>query len=709
MLGENTREALGSANYTLTTTSGFHPNSGVRGYHPKDLWFGVYPTANGDEFAGNPQLFAIASGRGLEYGFGACTHPSDFSNQPIKVKVRAVAPQIFAQLPEPGSQDARALAERLEKSGGWKFRRKARLTPNETDFASLDEWLNFMRSPEGKKEAGGGIYRYLVGDEIDHADLERELADVVDIFRPLMERIRPIAEASKPAPEAPRGSELPSFASLMTDALQKFEIAKQGPFSSSEPVWSAMEAVASKVRQLGPIVSRPNLIVKWSVGKGVWSKIPWIAILDSRVTTTTQQGTYVVFLVSEDLARLYLNLAQGVTEYLNQLPAAAAAQALEQKAADARAKVPRLAAAGFALDNQVDLRSTGTLAKSYEKGTIAHQSFASDALPSDGDLSAQLEQVIAAYEAVIEEAVEIAEPEFEPELAAEPFSIDDAMDGLFMDRAVFEKILAVWRSKKNIVLQGAPGVGKSFVARRLAYAFLQAKDPRRVETIQFHQSYGYEDFVQGYRPTDEGGFKRQDGTFFRFCQAAASDPERDYVFIIDEINRGNLSKVFGELMLLIEPDKRSSEWAARLAYSEENELRFFVPPNLHIIGMMNTADRSLSMVDYALRRRFSFFDLEPGFSSAAFGGHLGSQQISADVIEKIVTRMNALNAAIEADKVNLGPGFRIGHSFFVPASAIADSERWYRDVVETEIYPLLREYWFDDHATADGWYAQLIS
>ena len=200
--------------------------------------------------------------------------------------------------------------------------------------------------------------------------------------------------------------------------------------------------------------------------------------------------------------------------------------------------------------------------------------------------------------------------------SAERYQMDDALSVLFLEQSSLERFLEIWEEKKNLILQGAPGVGKSFVAKRLAYLLLNEQDAGRIESVQFHQSYSYEDFVQGYRPDKKGGFLLRDGIFHRFCEKAAISPNRRHVFIIDEINRGNLSKILGELMLLIDHDKRGPSWATSLTYSEPNEPLFFVPENIYLLGMMNTADRSLSIVDYALRRRFSFVSLEPMFGSA---------------------------------------------------------------------------------------------
>jgi MoxR-like ATPase len=281
------------------------------------------------------------------------------------------------------------------------------------------------------------------------------------------------------------------------------------------------------------------------------------------------------------------------------------------------------------------------------------------------------------------------------------------MKGLFLDRGEFERILEIWRAKRNLVLQGAPGVGKSFIARRLGYALMAEKAEDQLGAIQFHQSYGYEDFIQGYRPTASGGFELRDGVFFLFCERARLHPEKPHVFIIDEINRGNLSKIFGELMLLIEHDKRSAEWGARLAYSRETDPNFFVPENVFILGMMNTADRSLSMVDYALRRRFAFVSLEPAFRNERFEAHLSTAGVPSGVVRQIVSGMTALNSAIAADKVNLGPGFQIGHSFFTPPASFSFTDGWFGRVVETEIRPLLEEYWFDEPAKAAEWRERL--
>jgi len=292
-------------------------------------------------------------------------------------------------------------------------------------------------------------------------------------------------------------------------------------------------------------------------------------------------------------------------------------------------------------------------------------------------------------------------------IGLDPYDLDDALEDLFCSKEDLQRMVDTLARKKNIILQGPPGVGKTFASRRLAYALIGFKAEEQVEMVQFHQSYSYEDFVQGWRPTREGGFSLRYGVFYEFCNAARENSAASYVFIIDEVNRGNLSKIFGELLMLLEADKRGDGFSIPLTYSDSGE-RFSVPENVHVIGLMNTADRSLALVDYALRRRFTFFDLRPQVGSSRFREFL-SGLVEEDVADYLINRICSLNERIRDDTVNLGQGYEIGHSFFCPQDTEEELDMdWYRSVVEFEIAPLLREYWFDDLDRAEEEIAALV-
>lgn len=278
------------------------------------------------------------------------------------------------------------------------------------------------------------------------------------------------------------------------------------------------------------------------------------------------------------------------------------------------------------------------------------------------------------------------------ERPVETYSRDDFLNDVYMTEERYDRLASVLRNKKNVILQGAPGVGKTFAARRLAWSLMGEKDDNRIEFVQFHQNYSYEDFMMGYKPQGDT-FELKYGVFYRFCQKAANRPDREFFFIIDEINRGNMSKIFGELLMLIERDYRDHK--VTLAY---NGLPFSVPSNLYIIGMMNTADRSLAMIDYALRRRFSFFEMGPGFDSEGFVAY--QKSLESDTFDELVKRVKELNAEIARDK-SLGRGFCIGHSYFCGHDSCSDV--WLREVVDYDILPMLSEYWFDDEDRVTHW------
>lgn len=281
-----------------------------------------------------------------------------------------------------------------------------------------------------------------------------------------------------------------------------------------------------------------------------------------------------------------------------------------------------------------------------------------------------------------------------------PYTKEDFLSEVFMPEEEYDKLSGILRIKKNIILQGAPGVGKTFVAKRIAFSMMGVKDVERVMMVQFHQSYSYEDFIMGFRPSTDG-FELKRGAFYNFCKKAEIDGDNDYFFIIDEINRGNLSKIFGELFMLIENDKRGV--SLQLLYSDE---KFSVPKNIYTIGMMNTADRSLAMLDYALRRRFAFFEIKPGFTTDGFREYRMS--LENEKFDKLIACVESLNNVISNDE-SLGDGFCIGHSYFCNLLPDTINDQVLSGIVEYELIPLLKEYWFDEPTKVKDWSSNLRS
>lgn len=298
--------------------------------------------------------------------------------------------------------------------------------------------------------------------------------------------------------------------------------------------------------------------------------------------------------------------------------------------------------------------------------------------------------------------VETEDEEEELEIEYPAYGVDEFLDDVYMSRDEYNTLVSLVLNKKNVILQGAPGVGKTFAAKRLAYSIMGEKNTDRVMVVQFHQSYSYEDFIEGIRPTDsaEAPFKIRKGSFYNFCvEKAKDDVEHEYFFIIDEINRGNLSKIFGELFMLIENDKRGPKNEIQLLYSGD---KFYVPENVHIIGLMNTADRSLAMLDYALRRRFAFYEMKPGFESEGFRKYV--DELDSEKFRKLIDCVERLNTRIAEDE-SPGEGFCIGHSYFCNLKEVTDQAL--SGIVEFELIPLLKEYWFDEPSKIREWAANL--
>lgn len=490
-------------------------------------------------------------------------------------------------------------------------------------------------------------------------------------------------------------------------------------YPDREPVLSAGSEQTGTINALKTESSRyANELIQnihWvgdaSCGLGNWATAPWVAIYDDRETTAPTKGVYPVihFLFNRDAGSpsgepgIRIGLGVSVTEYSGDERVLWVSQVSEQIGAMIGDHHP-FWLSGTGGDRPTSEPSpSSSLPAQYYAGMVLEYFAPKEELSGNTEaLDDALRRLLVTYQRWVEDRP------MEVSLAVPEYTMADALEEVFMSEDQLTGILKLLKYKKNLVLQGPPGVGKTYLARRLGYLLMGAKNTERVRTVQFHQSYAYEDFIQGFRPDDSGRFHLTNGAFHKFCVQAAEDPTHAHVFIIDEINRGNLSKILGELMMLIEPDKRGSDFAMPLTYSPTEA--FYVPENVYVIGTMNTADRSLAMVDYALRRRFVFADLKPAFNNGKFRKHLKDLGATSELIAQIVTRMVALNSMISDDSKNLGSGYAVGHSFFCPfQEGLVPDADWYQQVVEYEITPLLYEYWFDDEARVEKAAAELLA
>lgn len=498
---------------------------------------------------------------------------------------------------------------------------------------------------------------------------------------------------------------------IIFQILKKYRPARDNtPFRGPHEISELFNRLKSQIADLPCVKANKNLIVKSSYGKGNWATVPWLAILDTRETSTTQDGTYLVFLFQEEGKGCHLKLAQGVTEVFKQSGKNKAIKTLETRASVIRDRYLVQGLEEFVPTEKKVLETDSISGVLYESSTIFAKYFERDQIPSDADLSTDIERLLEVYGQYVLDRLQESqhdEPVAEDE-SSDYFISSIVSEGAFASTTFLDQVLERLRTKKNIILQGPPGTGKTWLAKKLGFALIGQKTPHRVRVVQFHANLSYEDFVRGYRPTAEGKLALVDGVFMQ-AVAEAQKTTQPVVLVIEEINRGNPAQILGELLTLLETDKRGADDAIELTYRRENNERVFVPPNLYVIGTMNIADRSLALVDLALRRRFAFIDLEPTFNDAWRKWLVSSCSMPKELVSQIESKMMWLNSEISNDS-RLGPQFAIGHSYVTPHpdSELQDHHEWFRQVIHTEISPLLREYWFDDQKNAEKHINELL-
>ena len=664
------------------------------------------------------------------------------------------------------------------------------------------------------------------------------------------------------------------FGGILKNIFDNYLSDYQGPFGSDKTSYKAFYKVQDWLKE-NATNNREDLNIKFSVGKGNWTQVPWFAILNSKEAKDTRNGFYIVALFQHSMEGFYLGIGQGVTGPNEKYGNKGGAEYLKEKTEEVKSEIGSLLDSSFTFTENIDLKATGGVAMGYGPGLCFQKYYNKENIPNDENILKDINNLIEVYDKILEKNIssnlskksheknswvlsagrnsefwekfqneqiisigwdklgnlakfktksDIAqkikelyreEDEAEPRnqaLTCYEFAKDitigdfiyikkgsskllgvcevisdyiyDETQGLhphirkvkwlkikdfdiqselghtialktltnftrypdtvkkfeqfyfmqestskermqdlnnlseyertaesqlidtFFSHSEFIRIFNNLKDKKNIIIQGAPGVGKTFIGKKLAQCL--ANSETNIQSLVLHENYSYEEFIMGIRPDKDGKFILSNGVFYDFCHRAIQNPNEKFVLLLDEINRANITKIFGELLVLIENNKRGPKNAVKLIYKPEEN--FYVPENFYIIGLMNTADRSLKVVDYALRRRFSFYTFEPDFENPEFKNFLIKKNVNTNTVDKIIKNLSKVNQKISDDSFELGPGYCIGHSFFCPEdNKVSYENDWYENIIKNQILPLIEEYYFDKPDTIEEIREDLLS